>query len=152
MLFDHCAKCKSCCHVDSDYAPLEVTLTATESKVLSHVCLDGNCEHLGPNGCVLGDQKPFSCQLYPLSFNPTSRQFYFDIACPLMSEYTEQLQSTSSEASVHLAQMTKEIKKLEKIDPAFIRRNHEVDVDFFDLLPLTKPSSRRTKKKNLAKL
>jgi Fe-S-cluster containining protein len=73
--------------------------------------MNGNCEHLGPKGCVLGEEKPFSCTLYPLSFNPKSQTFYFDVECPIMPEYVEQLASPKSVASKHLAAMATGIKK-----------------------------------------
>ena len=55
MLFDHCATCQRCCHVDPGFPPLEVTLTREEKKGLGSVCIENSCEHLGDAGCTLGD-------------------------------------------------------------------------------------------------
>ena len=138
MLFDHCAECQRCCNTERGEAPLEITLTATESKRLGEFCVDGNCQYLGNKGCTLGDKKPFSCTLYPLSFNPKSRSFSFDTECPLMPVYFEQLKSPKSEASLHLAQVAAQIQKLERADPEFLQTNYEIDVDYFDLKKLPK--------------
>ena len=140
MLFDHCAECRRCCHTEQGQAPLEITLTASESKRLGEFCLDGNCQYLGNSGCTLGEQKPFSCSLYPLSYNPKSRSFSFDTECPLMDTYFGQLSTPGSDASEHLARMTNKVEKLEKQDPNFLQTNYEIDVDYFDLKKLpTKP-------------
>ncbi len=147
MLFDHCAECRRCCNTEQGQAPLEITLTATENVRIGEFCVDGNCQYLGNEGCTLGPQKPFSCTLYPLSYNPKSRHFSFDTECPLMPTYFEQLASPKSEASKHLAQVTKEIQKLEKTDPEFLQTNHEIDIDYFDLKKLpTKPLTRSAPK------
>jgi len=87
------------------------------------------------------DDKPFSCRLYPLSFDPKSRRFSYDSECPIMTTYVEQLHDRDSEASRHLLSIESEILKLEKSDPDFLVRNHEVDVDYFDLIKLPLNSS-----------
>jgi hypothetical protein len=133
MLFDHCAQCQRCCHVDEDYPPLEVTLTQQEKKVYVSVCIETRCEHLGPVGCMLGPAKPVSCKMYPLAYAPHSRTFYFDVECPLKPAYFEQLANSRSEASLHLAQMAEVIQKLEFSDPAFLATNFAVDTDYFEL-------------------
>ena len=84
----------------------------------------------------MGDTKPFSCQLYPLSFNPKTSAFFFDADCPLMPEYHRQLQDEASEASAHLAMMSAELKRLARVDPGFLRKNFRIDKDYFDLEPL----------------
>jgi Fe-S-cluster containining protein len=137
LLFDHCAECRRCCNVDAGHPPLEITLTTSEKKSLGSVCIEGDCEHLGSTGCVIGKTKPFSCQLYPLAYNPKNRNFYFDTECPLMPQYVKQLKDSASEASRHLAAMSKTIVKLEKSDPTFLQDNYEVDSDYFDLKRLT---------------
>ena len=136
VLFDHCAECRGCCHIDNGYPALEVTLTAVEKKVHGSLCIQTNCEHLGNSGCTLGDAKPFSCQLYPLSFNPKTNAFLFDADCPLMPEYQRQLQDEGSEASAHLGLMSSELKRLAKADPGFLSKNFRIDADYFDLQPL----------------
>ena len=133
MLFDHCAQCQRCCHVDEDYPPLEVTLTQKEKKVYGSVCIETHCAHLGPVGCQLGDDKPVSCKLYPLSYEPNTRSFHFDVECPLKSTYFEQLAQPASEASLHLSKMAQVIQKLEKSDPAFLETNYAIDIDYFEL-------------------
>ncbi len=147
MLFDHCAECRRCCNTEQGQAPLEITLTATEADQIGEFCLDGNCQYLGDKGCTLGSKKPFSCTLYPLSYNPKSRSFSFDTECPLMPEYFEQLSNPASEASQHLDLVAKQIQKLEKIDPEFLQTNYEIDIDYFDLKKLpTKPLTRSASK------
>jgi len=133
VLFDHCAICKQCCHVEDGYPSLEVTLNKEETVRLGSVCMDRNCQHLGSNGCTLGDEKPFGCTLYPLSYNPQKRAFFYDTDCPLMPEYISQLESKTSEASQHLAVVSKTIRLQEKRDPSFLQRNFEVDKDYFEL-------------------
>ena len=146
MLFDHCAQCRGCCHVDAGYPALEVTLTAVEKKKHCSLCIETRCQNLGDAGCTLGDDKPFSCQLYPLSFNPQTRVFHFDIECPLMPQYAAQLHDRHSEASQHLLAASQEIGRLEKSDPAFLQSNFDVDTDYFDLqlLPMPAPRRKRT--------
>jgi len=133
MLFDHCAQCQRCCHVDEDYPPLEVTLTRQEKKIYGSVCIETCCEHLGSAGCKLGEAKPVSCKLYPLSYDPQTRSFHFDVECPLMSAYFAQLDNPVSEASLHLSTMSHLIQGLEKTDAAFLLSNHAVDLDYFEL-------------------
>ena len=136
MLFDLCAQCRRCCVVDPGEPPLEVSLTRAETKRLGGICIETGCTHLGPQGCTMGERKPFSCSLYPLSYNPHERRFYFDSECPLLSTYVEQLRDERSEASSHLAGITREILRLEQGDPGFLLKNHEVDIDYFDLVAL----------------
>lgn len=136
MLFEHCASCRSCCHVDAGFPPLEVTLTRQEKTTHGKLCIEDECRHLGQTGCSLGEAKPLSCQLYPLAFNPGTRAFYFDADCPLMPEYQRQLHDPRSAASVHLAQMSAALNQLAKTEPAYLRKNFQIDTDYFDLLPL----------------
>ncbi len=133
MPFDHCAECKSCCNIEPGYPALEITLTKKETRRFGSICVQRSCTHLGPSGCTLGDDKPFGCKLYPLSYDPQNRALFYDRDCPLMPTYIRQLKDTRSEASLHLAGMRKEIKALEKSDPAFLERNFNVDTEFFDL-------------------
>ena len=136
MLFDHCAKCQSCCHIDDGFPPLEITLSKAEKKKLGRLCIETNCAHLGAMGCTLGDEKPFGCQLYPLAYNPDTQEFFFDAACPLMPDYQQQLDDVNSEASHHLSSMTAVIAQLSKNERAFLRRNFRVDSEYFDIRPL----------------
>ncbi len=140
MLFDHCAKCQSCCNVDSGYSPLEITLTQKETKVFRHLCIEDQCEYLGEKGCKLGDSKPLSCKLYPLSYDPQVKKYYFDAACPLLPEYKRQLKDSSSDASNHFREMNALLEEMSVVDPKFLSRNHAVDLDFFELVPLPHPS------------
>jgi len=144
LLFDYCAKCRRCCHVDAGEPPLEITLTAEERTRYGHLCLERECRHLGEHGCTLKDEKPFSCKLYPLAYDPDTRDFYYDVECPLMPTYISQLGDIRSEASGHLATVRKEVLALEKSDPAFLQENFGVDTGYFDLRslirsPLTHP-------------
>ncbi len=140
MLFDHCAVCQSCCNVDSGYAPLEITLTQEESSVFQHICIEDQCEYLGDKGCKLGDDKPFSCKLYPLSFDPKDQAYYFDASCPLLPEYKKQLKNPDSDASIHFKSMDQLLMQLMTTDKKFLDRNHKVDLNFFELKPLKKPT------------
>jgi Fe-S-cluster containining protein len=151
VLFDHCAQCQRCCNVEAGYPPLEITLTATERKKLGSVCIETRCDHLGPAGCNMGDHKPFGCNLYPLSYNPNNKSFYFDTDCPLMDHYLIGLADVKSDASAHLQKARQEIVQLEKTDPAFLQLNHEVDVVYFDLKRITAvhfPSKQNKKNSN----
>ena len=136
MLFDHCAECQLCCRVDAGFPPLEITLSKAEKHSMGGLCITTSCEHLGAQGCTLGDDKPFGCQLYPLSYNPKTKNFFFDAACPLMPVYRQQLDDAASEASLHLSRMTTVIEKLAVDEPAYLRKNFQVDSDYFDIQPL----------------
>jgi Fe-S-cluster containining protein len=146
VLFDHCAECQRCCNVESGYPPLEITLTQREEKRLGSICIQIKCDHLGNQGCTLGDDKPFGCTLYPLSYNPQKQNFYFDADCPLMDVYIQGLADSQSEASAHLAKVSAGVAKLEKTDPVFLQQNFEVDKSYFDLKKIT-PFKTKTKPK-----
>jgi Fe-S-cluster containining protein len=118
---------------------LEITLTQHESIRHQHLCIEDRCQHLGNQGCTLGDDKPLSCKLYPLSYDHQSDQYYFDAACPLLPEYTRQLQDPQSDASAHLHEMNRQLTQLAAVDSDFLKRNHAIDLDFFELVPVTKP-------------
>ena len=152
VLFDHCAECQRCCNVEAGYPPLDITLTATEKKKLGSVCIETRCDHLGPQGCTMGANKPFGCSLYPLSYNPNNKSFYFDTDCPLMDQYMRDLKIADSDASLHLAKMQHNIQRLEKSDPLFLQRNHEVDITYFELkkIPALHSTSKQKKKKPLS--
>lgn len=122
MPFNRCAECQRCCTVDPGYPDLEITLTATEKKKFGKLCVQGDCEHLGDSGCVLADDKPFSCKLYPLSFNPTTGDLSFDVECPLMPQYIDELQHPQSVASQHLNSMVRELNHLTQTDMAFLKK------------------------------
>ncbi len=136
MLFEYCAECRRCCNVDEGHPALDVTLTKIEQKKFGSICIERNCSHLGDEGCTLGHEKPFSCSLYPLSFDPASRLFSYDSECPLMPTYIAQLPDASSEASQHLKTITQKILKFETSDPNFLKENHAIDIDYFELIAL----------------
>ncbi|MFM7697929.1 MAG: hypothetical protein ACKO69_03590 [Limnohabitans sp.] len=125
-------------------------MTATEQEKLGSLCIQTRCDHLGPTGCRMGDHKPFGCNLYPLSYNPNNKSFYFDTDCPLMDDYLHGLSDVGSDASIHLQKARQEIVQLEKIDPAFLQLNHQVDVAYFDLKRITAVhfSPKQNKKKS----
>jgi hypothetical protein len=137
VLLDHCAQCQRCCNVEAGFPPLEITLTAKEQKKLGSVCIETSCSHLGPQGCTMGEDKPFGCTLYPLSYNPNNKSFYFDTDCPLMDDYMDGLSDKDSDAHQHLIKVNDIIIQLEKTDPAFLQVNHAVDVSYFDLKRIT---------------
>lgn len=139
MPFDHCAECRRCCYIEQGYPSLEISLTKHERRRFGSLCIETHCTHLGQTGCTLGDDKPFSCKLYPLSYDPDSQKIYYDTDCPLMPEYIRQLKEKNSEASQHLAACKKEFARLEKSDAAFLKGNFEVDSDYFELKRLPLP-------------
>lgn len=145
MLFDHCAECQSCCNVDAGFGTLEITLTKVEASVHKHLCIEDRCTHLGEKGCELGDTKPLSCKLYPLSFDHKSKTYFFDAACPLLPEYKRQLKNPDSEAAAHLKQMDHLLTQLIDTDTDFLKRNREVDLDFFELTPISTPTYLKNK-------
>ncbi len=139
MPFDHCAECRRCCYIEQGYPSLEISLTKKEKSQYGSICIETQCTHLGPSGCTLGEDKPFSCKLYPLSYDPESKKVYYDTDCPLMPEYIRQLKDESSEASKHLASCKQEFARLEKSDRAFLKGNFDIDSDYFDLKRLPLP-------------
>lgn len=60
-----------------------------------------------------------------------------------MPTYIEQLHDDKSEASQHLKAIKKEVVRLEKLDPDFLTKNHNVDIDYFELVELPLKSSLR---------
>ena len=147
MPFNRCAECQRCCNVDPGYPALDITLTEKESKKFGHLCIQGDCEHLGASGCELGDDKPFSCKLYPLSYNPASGYLYFDVECPLMPEYIHQLKQPHSNATQHFNGMVSELRNLIQTDPNFLNKNSEVDRDYFELKKMPKQPLKKEIKK-----
>jgi Fe-S-cluster containining protein len=123
---------------------LEISLTQEEAKSLGSVCIERSCQHLGQHGCELDSKKPFSCQLYPLSYNPKKETFWYDTECPIMPAYVAELKDPNSDASHHLNQMQITIKKLTQTDAEFLATNFEIDVDYFELkkLPVKKSVKR----------
>jgi hypothetical protein len=75
-----------------------------------------------------------------LSFDHKANAYYFDTDCPLLPEYQRQLKSPDSEASKHLKEMDHLLQQLIHTDEDFLKRNREVDLDFFELTPLIKPN------------
>ena len=137
-LFDRCAECKRCCHVDDGAPPLEVNLTSAERRVLGAICVESRCAHLAVTGCTLGKSKPFGCDLYPLAYDPDARLFYFDRDCPLLESYNWQLRDAGSDASKHLARMQLAIGVLERTDGDYLRANYAFDRDYFELVPVSR--------------
>jgi Fe-S-cluster containining protein len=136
MLFDYCAECRSCCHIDPGYPPLEVSLTRQEKAKYRSICIDTECEHLSSTGCTLGDTKPLSCKLYPLAYNPADGRFHYDNECPLMPEYVRQLAEPGSDARQHLSEMKTVIENIQASEAAFLKRNFSVDKAYFELKEL----------------
>jgi hypothetical protein len=94
----------------------------------------------------MGEDKPFGCKLYPLSYNPKNKSFYFDADCPLMDPYIDSLQDAGSDASLHLRSAQQVILQLEKKDPAFLKNNHAVDKMYFDLKKIHSTANSNNKK------
>ncbi len=74
--------------------------------------------------------------MYPLAYDPRTRNFHYDVECPVMAEYTAQLGNPTSAASAHLARIQKEVLALEMKDPLFLENNFAVDSDYFELQKL----------------
>ncbi len=147
MPFEHCSECKRCCNVDPGYAPLEITLTAKETKTYHSICIERHCQYLGKQGCTLGQAKPFSCKMYPLVYRPASQEFLYDTECPVMPKYIDQLKTAGSQANQHLAFIQKEIKALSQNDEDFLERNFGIDEQYFETkkLPLANIPTRPTR-------
>ena len=147
MPFEHCSECKRCCNVDPGYAPLEITLTAKETKTYHSICIERHCQYLGKQGCTLGQAKPFSCKMYPLVYRPATQEFLYDTECPVMPKYIGQLKTAGSQANQHLAFIQKEIKALSQNDEDFLERNFGIDEQYFETkkLPLANIPTRPTR-------
>ncbi len=147
MPFEHCSECKRCCNVDPGYAPLEITLTAKETKTYHSICIERHCQYLGKQGCTLGEAKPFSCKMYPLVYRPATQEFLYDTECPVMPKYIGQLKTVGSQANQHLAFIQKEIKALSQNDEDFLERNFGIDEQYFETkkLPLANIPTRPTR-------
>ena len=147
MPFEHCSECKRCCNVDPGYAPLEITLTAKETKTYHSICIERHCQYLGKQGCTLGQAKPFSCKMYPLVYRPATQEFLYDTECPVMPKYIDQLKTAGSQANQHLAFIQKEIKALSQNDEDFLERNFGIDEQYFETkkLPLANIPARPTR-------
>ena len=150
MLFDHCKECRKCCHVEPGYPPLEIPLRPAERKQLGRVQVKTHCRFLGDGGCSLGQEKPYACYQYPLSFDPHTLSFYFDADCLLYDRYQQQLRQKGSEALAHLSKVAETIAQMMGTDRRFLQRNHQLDVDYFELLPLEIPEDVRDALKRAA--
>lgn len=118
------------------FPALEITLTSKEQHQLGSICIEINCPHLGVSGCTLGPEKPFSCHLYPLVYNPLEKTFHYDTDCPVMPTYIKQLKVLGSEAQSHLQAIKVSINHLESKDPEFLINNFEIDQSYFEIKKL----------------
>lgn len=118
------------------FPALEITLTSKEQHQLGSICIEINCPHLGVSGCTLGPEKPFSCHLYPLVYNPMEKTFHYDTDCPVMPTYIKQLKVPGSEAQSHLQAIKVSINHLESKDPEFLINNFEIDQSYFEIKKL----------------
>lgn len=118
------------------FPALEITLTSKEQHQLGSICIEINCPHLGVSGCTLGPEKPFSCHLYPLVYNPMEKTFHYDTDCPVMPTYIKQLKVSGSEAQSHLQAIKVSINHLESKDPEFLINNFEIDQSYFEIKKL----------------
>jgi Fe-S-cluster containining protein len=122
--------------VTPGFPALEITLTSKEQHQLGSICIEINCPHLGVSGCTLGPEKPFSCHLYPLVYNPMEKTFHYDTDCPVMPTYIKQLKVPGSEAQSHLQAIKVSINHLESQDPEFLINNFEIDQSYFEIKKL----------------
>ena len=102
------------------------------------ICIKRRCKNLGAAGCTLGNSKPFGCDLYPLAYDPASKQFFLDSECPLAKRYADQLSAPDSDASRHLSRMAATIHGLERTDFEYLEANFAFDQDYFSLTPLNR--------------
>ena len=88
---DHCASCRWCCVFDaedcweipcgSDGNPLFIfNLEKTEGNI--------PCPHLGENGCVLDDDKPLDCKMWP--FRKMNGRLAVCTDCPSIAGVSEE--------------------------------------------------------------
>jgi hypothetical protein len=80
-----------------------------------------------------------------LSFDPKAKNYYFDTACPLLPEYKRQLNNPNSDAALHIKKMDHLLMQLIHTDADFLKRNHEIDLDFFELTPIATPTYLKNK-------
>jgi len=138
-LFDYCAVCRKCCHVEEGYPPLRIPLLPAERISIKSLEIKKNCRFLSNTGCVKGAEKPFACSQYPLSYDPDTRHFFFDSDCPLFEVYRSQLDTPGSAARSHFLSVLSRLKTLEKTNFGYLKQNFSLDADYFDLLPLPIP-------------
>ncbi|MFZ9465733.1 MAG: YkgJ family cysteine cluster protein [Burkholderiaceae bacterium] len=139
MPFEHCKVCRKCCHIDEGYPALEIPLLAPEKKQWTRLVIESQCTFLGHEGCSLGDNKPFACEQYPLSFDPKQERYYFDAECPLYEQYQRDLAIDGSDAQIHFLRVRERISNLKKQNNRFLQRNFKLDQAYFDLLDLHVP-------------
>ena len=128
-LFDRCAECRQCCrstdsylhiHVFTHEPELKSRLAASGIDTMKITIAPGNtCRFLGPDGCTLGDIKPFHCRFYPLFLMPGDA-IGIDTECSCSKEYISQLGDPSSDASRHLKYCKNEIAKLRENEKAVL--------------------------------
>ncbi|MFM7385310.1 MAG: YkgJ family cysteine cluster protein [Betaproteobacteria bacterium] len=140
MPFEHCKVCRKCCHIDEGYPALEIPLLASEKRRWTRLVIESQCTFLGQEGCSLGDNKPFACAQYPLSFDPKQDRYYFDADCPLYEQYQRDLAIDGSDAQNHFLRVKERISNLKKQNSRFLQRNFKLDQAYFDLLDLHVPS------------
>ena len=139
MPFDHCKVCRKCCHVDEGYPALEIPLLPAEKRRWRELVIESQCQFLSLDGCKLGHDKPFACEQYPLSFDPVEDRYYFDADCPIYQQYQHELSIEGSEAQQHFRRINKRLKRLKEKNPEFLKRNFDLDADYFELLELAVP-------------
>jgi len=137
--FDHCKVCRKCCHVNPGYPALEIPLLPPGKKRWHRLVIESQCQFLAHAGCKLGQEKPFACEQYPLSFDPVEDRYYFDADCPLYEQYQHDLRVDGSEAQRHFLRVDKRLQQLKKKNPDFLKHNFELDADYFELLELEVP-------------
>jgi hypothetical protein len=56
-----------------------------------------------------------------------------------LPEYKRQLKDPLSDATKHMREMNLLLLDSSVADPSFLKRNREIDLDFFELVPLQQP-------------
>ena len=145
MPFDHCKQCKKCCHLEPGYPALEIPLLPAEALQWNQLVIEDRCRFLKSQGCSLGATKPLACEQYPLVYDPGSDRYFFDADCPLYETYQKELSISGSEAEQHFKRIDQRLQSIKREKPEFLQHNFELDVDYFELLPLATPQKARAR-------
>jgi len=131
----YCKKCGGkCCRGDKDSV---IPLSVKESKILSSMNkvkielgkygegkmhffrMNGDCPFLSKSGCVLAENKPINCKMFPLIFlyENNKIKFYFDDSdhCP----YTKEIQNLKDWKKRILDGTTREVENWTKDEKLF---------------------------------
>ena len=72
----------------------------------------GKCIFLRKWGCLIYENRPYGCRLYPLIYNPYEKKFEMDSICPYNSEF--KISDTDIESEKKLIETLKKEKNYKK--------------------------------------